>query len=86
MAQAALHRAELITRRILRARESRHELRRVVKNLDRLGDTLCGVIDMMELVRHAHPDPDWVGAADRAYEIICEFMNVLNTDIGLYEV
>jgi len=55
----------------------------VVKNLDRLSDMLCGVIDLAELVRNAHPDRAWVEAANNAYEALCEFMNVLNTHVGL---
>ena len=86
LADATLIRAQLLTDRILRARESRSELLKVVKNLDRLSDMLCGVIDLAELVRNAHPDRLWVGAANQAYETLCEFMNVLNTHVGLYEV
>ncbi|KAF8203825.1 mitochondrial intermediate peptidase [Pholiota molesta] len=53
------------------------ELLKVVKNLDRLSDII---------VRNAHPDQIWVEAANHAYESLCEFMNVLNTHVGLYEV
>ena len=59
---------------------------KVVKNLDRLSDLLCGVIDLAETVRNSHPDRAWVEAANTAYETLCEFMNVLNTHVGLYEV
>ncbi|CAA7265920.1 unnamed protein product [Cyclocybe aegerita] len=86
LADSTLVRAQLLTDRILRARESRDELGKVVKNLDRLSDMLCGVIDLAELVRNAHPDRVWVDAANHAYESLCEFMNVLNTHVGLYEV
>lgn len=86
LADATLLRAQILTNRILRARESRSELLRVVKNLDRLSDMLCGVIDLAELVRNAHPDRMWADAANHAYETLCEFMNVLNTHVGLYEV
>ena len=86
LAEATVIRAQLLTDRILRARESRDELLKVVKNLDRLSDMLCGVIDLAELVRNAHPDRMWVEAANKAYETLCEFMNVLNTHVGLYEV
>lgn len=79
-------RAQLLADRILRARESRSELLKAVKNLDRLSDLLCGVIDLSELVRNAHPDEQWANAANVAYESLCEFMNVLNTHVGLYEV
>ncbi|KAI9065915.1 mitochondrial intermediate peptidase [Trametes sanguinea] len=86
LADSTLRRAQLLTERILKARESRDELFKVVKNLDRLSDMLCGVIDLAELLRNAHPDPMWVQSADDVYEKMCEFMNVLNTNVGLYEV
>lgn len=86
LADATLLRAQLLTERILRARESRDELFKVVKNLDRLSDMLCSVIDLAELVRNAHPDPSWMDSANETYEKLCEFMNVLNTHVGLYEV
>ncbi|GAA5947395.1 hypothetical protein JCM10213_000610, partial [Rhodosporidiobolus nylandii] len=57
----------------------------MVKNLDRLSDLLCGVIDLAELVRNVHPDPAWVEGANEAYEQLCEYMNELNTHVGLYE-
>lgn len=62
------------------------ELRLVVKNLDRLSDILCAVIDMCELVRNVHPDQDWVDQSDRTHQILCSFMNELNATRGLYEV
>lgn len=86
LADSTLRRAQVLTHRVLRARESRQELFKVVKNLDRLSDLLCGVIDLAELVRNAHPDRAWVRSADDVYEQLCEFMNVLNTHVGLYEV
>ncbi|KAF8347102.1 mitochondrial intermediate peptidase, partial [Amanita rubescens] len=86
LAEATVVRAQLLTDRILRASQSHEELKKVVKNLDRLSDMLCGIIDLAELVRHAHPDKTWVDAANHAYETLCEFMNVLNTHVGLYEV
>ncbi len=86
LADATLIRAQLLTNRILNARSSRDELLKVVKNLDRLSDMLCSVIDLAELIRNAHPDKNWIAAANHAYEKLCEFMNVLNTHVGLYEV
>ncbi|KIK96397.1 hypothetical protein PAXRUDRAFT_826022 [Paxillus rubicundulus Ve08.2h10] len=86
LADSTLVRAQLLTERILRASESRSELFKVVKNLDRLSDLLCGVIDLAELLRNAHPDSQWVQCANDSYEKLCEYMNVLNTHVGLYEV
>ncbi|KAH8099338.1 mitochondrial intermediate peptidase [Cristinia sonorae] len=86
LSQSTLRRAEILTRRISRARESPHEMRQVVKNLDRLSDMLCGVIDLAELIRNAHPDPHWIQSAEEVYDHLCQFMNVLNTHSDLYEV
>jgi intermediate peptidase len=86
LTDATLIRAQLLTDRILRARESRSELLAVVKNLDRLSDLLCGVIDLAELVQNAHPEQPWIEAANFAHEKLCNFMNVLNTHTGLYAV
>lgn len=81
-----LIRANLLLQRILSANSSRPELYQVVKNLDRLSDLLCGVIDMAEFIRNAHPDEEWVYQANSAYENLCEFMNTLNTHEGLDKV
>ncbi|KAA1467993.1 mitochondrial intermediate peptidase [Dentipellis sp. KUC8613] len=85
LALSTLLRAHLLTERIVRARQSRDELKKVVKNLDRLSDMLCSVIDLAELIRNSHPNQEWVESADEAYERCCEYMNVLNTHVGLYE-
>lgn len=83
-----LHHGKAIVQRIRDAPfdPTGRELRLVVKNLDRLSDLLCGVIDMCELVRNVHPDDQWVEVCDAAYERLCSFMNELNTDQGLYRV
>ena len=88
LAQQTLARAQLLVDRIVRADQhaTTEELTKVVRNLDRLSDLLCGVIDMAELVRNAHPDPYWAEAANAAYEYLCGYMNVLNTHTGLYRV
>ena len=77
-----------IVDRICAARDDStgRELRLVVKNLDRLSDMLCGVIDMCELVRNLHPDEEWVIESERSYERLCGFMNELNTHVEMYEV
>ncbi|TYJ57146.1 hypothetical protein B9479_002060 [Cryptococcus floricola] len=61
------------------------ELRLVIKNLDRLSDLICGVIDMCELVRNAHPDQSWKRESDQAYTVLCGFMNELNAKRELWE-
>lgn len=86
LAQGSLQRAQWLTDRILRARESRGGLLLVLKNLDKLSDILCGAIDLAEVIRSSHPDRSWVENANAAYNLLCEYMNELNTHVGLYEV
>ncbi|AOA62462.1 Mitochondrial intermediate peptidase [Komagataella phaffii CBS 7435] len=55
-----------------------------IRNLDRLSDTLCRVIDLAEFIRVAHPDEYFVEAAQKCHEIMFEYMNVLNTTSDLF--
>ncbi|KAG8680274.1 Mitochondrial intermediate peptidase, partial [Ceratobasidium sp. 395] len=64
---------------------SSNDLTALVGLVDRLSDTLCSVIDTAEFVRNSHPDPQWVTAANDAYESLCSWMNELNTHVGLYK-
>lgn len=38
------------------------------------------------MIRHLHPSPEWVQAADQAYALLDNFISQLNTHQGLYEV
>lgn len=94
LAVRTILRAKLIVEKICRPQPTSYgsleEVERaflvMVKDLDRLSDRLCGVIDLAELVRNVHPDPEWTTQANEAYEVLCEYMNVLNTHTGLYHV
>src|SRR6266511_116068 len=66
-AEKALRRVKLLVNRITNA-NTEEELRKVVKNLDRLSNALCSVIDMAEFIRTSHPDPKFAQAANWAYE------------------
>ncbi|WPH04197.1 Hypothetical protein R9X50_00708500 [Acrodontium crateriforme] len=59
------------------------ELGRVAKDLDRLSDLLCRVIDLSDFIRSVHPDRKVQIAATQAYTAMFEYMNVLNTTTGL---
>lgn len=86
-AKQAIERAQIIVERIWKAPENGpEEMRRVVKNLDRLSDTLCSVIDMAEFIRNAHPDEKIMEAANKAYAELCYYMNTLNTDTRMHKV
>ncbi|KKZ64861.1 mitochondrial intermediate peptidase [[Emmonsia] crescens] len=60
--------------------------RRVAKDLDRLSDLLCRVIDIADFMRSNHPNPAIQDAATQAYSIIFEYMNVLNTETRLSDI
>ena len=53
--------------------------RGMVKELDRLSDLLCRVIDLADFVRGTHPDRAVQAAANKAYAIMFQYMNQLNT-------
>lgn len=57
----------------------------MVRDLDRLSDLLCRVIDMAEFMKSNHPDPRIQDAATQAFALMFEYMNVLNTTPGLNE-
>ncbi|KAK5132845.1 hypothetical protein LTR08_008561 [Meristemomyces frigidus] len=61
------------------------DLKRVARDLDRLSDLLCRVIDLSDFVRSVHPDRKVQAAATQAYAAMLEYMNVLNTTTGLNE-
>jgi intermediate peptidase len=57
--------------------------KRMVRDLDRLSDLLCRVIDLSDFVRNVHPDRRIQAAATQAYTAMFQYMNVLNTTQGL---
>ncbi|KAK3620082.1 Mitochondrial intermediate peptidase [Elasticomyces elasticus] len=59
------------------------DLKNVARDLDRLSDLLCRVIDLSDFVRSVHPDRKIVAAATEAYGRMFEYMNILNTTTGL---
>ena len=61
------------------------EYRALARNLDRLSDLLCRVIDLSDFIRTIHADPQIQEAATQAYALMFEYMNVLNTTTGLHD-
>lgn len=55
-----------------------------IRDLDRLSDMLCRVIDLCEFIRVTHPDSKYVSIAEEAHNQMFEYMNVLNTSKDLY--
>ncbi|CAH7666622.1 putative mitochondrial intermediate peptidase mitochondrial precursor [Phakopsora pachyrhizi] len=64
--------------------DPRQDFLKCVGLFDRLSDGLCRVIDLSELIRNLHPDEKWVEAADQSHDLLCRYMNTLNTHWDLY--
>lgn len=85
--QQAIQRSQILVERICNASTNgSEEMRKVVKNLDRLSDTLCSVIDLAEFIRNAHPDNSIQDSVHQAYSDLCSYMNTLNTDTRIHKV
>jgi mitochondrial intermediate peptidase len=61
------------------------EYRAMARDMDRLSDLLCRVIDVSDFMRVFHHNAAVIKAATEAYEHMFEYMNVLNTTAGLNE-
>lgn len=81
-AQKNLNRATRIVHRVLNA-STVQEYRSIVRDLDRLSDLLCRVLDLSDFVRMTHPDGRFQQAATDAWSMVYEYMNQLNTMTGL---
>lgn len=65
------------------AASSNDELKALPRDLDRLSDLLCRVIDLSDFIRSNHPDPRVASAATASYSMMFQYMNQLNTTTGL---
>ena len=81
-ASTTLARCQQIVAKVLAA-SSLSDYQKVPRDLDRLSDSLCRVLDLSDFVRSAHPEARFRDAADGAYQMLFEYMNVLNTNPGL---
>lgn len=81
-ATISLQKCQAIVARVLGA-SSLWEYRTMARDLDRLSDLLCRVIDVSDFIRVIHPDPRVQEAATQAYALMFEYMNILNTTTGL---
>lgn len=57
----------------------------VLQHFDDLSDRLCRVLDVAELCRNVHPNPDFVEAANEAYMQVSAVTQQLNADKSIYE-
>ncbi|KAJ5700909.1 Mitochondrial intermediate peptidase [Penicillium malachiteum] len=83
-AHASLQKCQAIVSKVLGA-STVDEYRSLARDLDRLSDLLCRVIDLSDFIRTIHHDPKIQEAATQAYALMFEYMNVLNTTTGLHE-
>ncbi|OJJ30350.1 hypothetical protein ASPWEDRAFT_121233 [Aspergillus wentii DTO 134E9] len=81
-ASSTLQKCQAIVSKVLAA-STLEEYRNMARDLDRLSDLLCRVIDLSDFIRVIHPDPRIQEAATQAYALMFEYMNVLNTTTGL---
>lgn len=77
--------AKALTSDLIHESNSPEALRSYVKDLDRLSDILCRVIDLCEFVRVAHPNKSFVKEAENAHQELFEHMNILNTSKPLFD-
>ncbi|KAK2599001.1 Mitochondrial intermediate peptidase [Conoideocrella luteorostrata] len=81
-AQKNLEKATRLVQRVLSA-STTEEYQGIVKDLDRLSDLLCRVLDLSDFVRMTHPDVRFQQAATGAWSMVYQYMNQLNTMTGL---
>src|SRR5436853_2002763 len=81
-AENAIQKCEVLVRKTLSA-STISEYASMAKDLDRVSDLLCRVIDLSDFIRATHPDAKWTQAASEAYARVFEYMNVYNTETGL---
>lgn len=56
----------------------------MARDMDRLSDLLCRVIDLSDFVRATHSDAAFRAAANSVYGMMLEVMNTFNTNGGLH--
>ncbi|KAI0482358.1 mitochondrial intermediate peptidase [Xylariaceae sp. FL0804] len=81
-AQVTIAKASRVVDKILAASTS-DGYRALVRDLDRLSDLLCRVLDVSDFVRTTHPDMRIQEAASVAWSEVYMYMNQLNTSTGL---
>lgn len=81
-ADVTLEKAQKLVDKVLQA-STLDEYKHVVRDLDRLSDLLCRVLDVSDFVRVTHPDEKVQQAASQAWAHVYQYMNQLNTTTGL---
>ncbi|KAJ9656061.1 Mitochondrial intermediate peptidase [Neophaeococcomyces mojaviensis] len=81
-AESSLRKCKELVQRVLAA-STLEEYKNLPRDLDRLSDLLCRVIDLSDFVRTIHPNQGVAAAASAAYSLMFQYMNELNTTTGL---
>ncbi|KAK7756705.1 Mitochondrial intermediate peptidase [Diatrype stigma] len=81
-AEVTVKRAQKLVDKVLNA-STLEEYKAIVRDLDRLSDLLCRVLDVSDFVRVTHPDVKIQAAASQAWSFVYQYMNQLNTETGL---
>ncbi|KAI5361155.1 Putative peptidase M3A/M3B catalytic domain, neurolysin/Thimet oligopeptidase, domain 2 [Septoria linicola] len=81
-ANNVLQKCQRIVARVLQY-DSVEQYKRITRDMDRLSDLLCRVIDLSDFIRSVHPDRKIQVAASQAYAMMFQYMNILNTTRGL---
>ncbi|KAF2211178.1 hypothetical protein CERZMDRAFT_69007 [Cercospora zeae-maydis SCOH1-5] len=81
-ANDVLRKCQRIVAKVLQY-DSIAQYRRIARDMDRLSDLLCRVIDLSDFIRSVHPDSKIQAAASQAYAMMFQYMNILNTTRGL---
>ncbi|KAI0600819.1 peptidase family M3 [Biscogniauxia sp. FL1348] len=81
-AETTITRAQRIVDKVLAA-STLQDYKVLVRDLDRLSDILCRVLDVSDFVRVTHPDESIQNAASEAWSLVYQYMNQLNTTTGL---
>ncbi|KAI0890530.1 mitochondrial intermediate peptidase-like protein [Annulohypoxylon maeteangense] len=81
-ADVTVRRAQKVVDKVLNA-STLEDYKAIVRDLDRLSDLLCRVLDVSDFVRVTHPDSKIQDAASEAWSLVYQYMNQLNTETGL---
>ncbi|KAI2613590.1 Metalloprotease [Hypoxylon fragiforme] len=81
-ADVTIKRARKLVAKVLNA-STLDEYKAIVRDMDRLSDMLCRVLDVSDFVRVTHPDAKIQEAASQAWSLVYQYMNQLNTETGL---
>ncbi|KAI1412636.1 mitochondrial intermediate peptidase-like protein [Hypoxylon sp. FL1857] len=81
-ADVTIRRAQKLVNKVLDA-STLEDYKALVRDLDRLSDLLCRVLDVSDFVRVTHPDEKIQAAASQAWSLVYQYMNQLNTATGL---